>query len=84
MIGDASVDLHGMDVRSALDEVERAIQSAFMHRDSQLRIIHGRGSGRLRDEVHRMLAAHKLVEGYEDDPTGGALGGATFARIARR
>ncbi len=56
-----SVDLHGMRVHTAIPELDRHIRlchSAGMH---VAHIIHGHGTGALRQAVHEALDSHPLV-----------------------
>ena len=56
-----SVDLHGMRVRTAMPELDRHIRlchSAGMH---VAHVIHGHGTGALRQAVHEALDSHPLV-----------------------
>ena len=58
---DISVDLHGMRVRMAIPELDRHIRlchSAGMH---VAHVIHGHGTGALRQAVHEALDSHPLV-----------------------
>lgn len=47
-----------------LKEFEKWYDLAIAHRQSQLIIIHGVGSGRLRDEIHDMLRLKKEVKSF--------------------
>ncbi len=49
------IDLHGLAPEDALVRVERAVNAALLADIDELRLIHGRGSGRLRAALHRML-----------------------------
>jgi len=58
------VDLHGMTVDEALPRLDAFIHAAFRAGFSQVRIVHGKGSGILRREVNRYLSNHPLVRAH--------------------
>ena len=55
------IDLHGMTVDEALPRVEQFLQAAFRSRYYRVWIVHGKGSGVLREEVGIYLSGHPLV-----------------------
>jgi DNA mismatch repair protein MutS2 len=55
-------DLRGMDVADALGEVDRALDRAVLAGLSEVRIIHGLGTGALRSAVQKHLKGHPQVE----------------------
>lgn len=74
-------DLRGMDATEAINEVDRALDRAVLAGLSEVRIIHGLGTGVLRAAVQKHLKGHpqvdsqRLGEGHE----GGR--GVTVARL---
>ena len=62
------VDLHGLLVEEGmarvLDEIDRALQRGA----DRVEIVHGKGSGRMRDAVHRHLALLPGVAAFKLDP----------------
>lgn len=73
-----SVDLHGMREEEARQEAEWFVNAQFAAGRRVGRIIHGKGSGLLRKEIHALLAAYKnhgIVADYRDALP--ALGGVT-------
>ena len=58
------VDLRGMEVSEALLVAERYIDSAVMAKLSQVTIIHGKGTGALRNAVQQMLRRNKAVKSF--------------------
>ena len=58
------VDLRGMEVSEALLIAERYIDSAVMAKLSQVTIIHGKGTGALRNAVQQMLRKNKAVKSF--------------------
>jgi DNA mismatch repair protein MutS2 len=62
------IDLHGLTVAEALSRVERALDDALLADRSELRVIHGRGSGRIRSALHRLLKEIAAVKAFRIDP----------------
>lgn len=62
------LDLHGLIVEEALaqltDEIDRSLQRGA----DRIEVIHGKGSGRVRDAVHRHLASMSVVAAFRLDP----------------
>jgi DNA mismatch repair protein MutS2 len=56
------IDLHGMPVSKALSTVDRWIDKASLLGHKQLKIIHGKGMGVLRDAVRTYLQSHDQVK----------------------
>ena len=82
-IGDVpTLDLHEMSVDIAIHELETFIDRAFVRRDEAVKIIHGRGSGKMRDAVHAWLKKHPTYIGaYRDAHTHGQIGGVTVVAL---
>lgn len=59
-----SLDLRGKYADEAVNEVENAVADALMTNLTALTIIHGKGTGALRQAVHRFLDLHPAVVGY--------------------
>jgi DNA mismatch repair protein MutS2 len=64
----AEVDLHGLTVEEALARAERHLNDALLGDLSELRLIHGKGSGRIRAALHRRLGEISAVRAYRLDP----------------
>ncbi len=65
-------DLHGLYADQALEAAERLLHASFTRRERAIRIIHGKGEGRLRETLHRALRAHPLVLRFRETADGGA------------
>lgn len=63
------LDLHGMTVDEGIRELERAIDNAWASGENRLKIIHGKGTGRLRAAVWNYLRTEKRVGRFELDST---------------
>jgi DNA mismatch repair protein MutS2 len=59
---DPEIDLHGMSVSSALSALDRWIDKASLLGHKQLKIIHGKGTGTLRNAVRTYLKSHDQVK----------------------
>jgi len=59
------VDLHGQDIYSAIYTLEDAINETYALNEPVLRIIHGAGTGALKNAVEKHLENHKLIESHE-------------------
>ncbi len=58
------LDLRGMMTDEAIPIVERYIDSASMARLKTVTVIHGKGTGALRQAVQQCLKKHKLVKSF--------------------
>ncbi|HEX7621294.1 MAG TPA: Smr/MutS family protein, partial [Anaerolineales bacterium] len=75
------LDLRGQRAEDALEMLERYIEKAYMTGLPFVRIIHGKGTGKLRQEVRAALKDHPHVFSFEEggDKEGGA--GVTVAKL---
>ena len=75
------VDLRGLMADDALDKLERYLEQAFLSGLPFVRIIHGKGTGRLRQAVREALRGHEYVRAFEEggDKEGGE--GVTVAKM---
>jgi DNA mismatch repair protein MutS2 len=64
----SSVDLHGLTVEEALARVLAEIDRAIRSGADRVEVVHGKGSGRLRDALHRELAKISTVSAFRLDP----------------
>jgi DNA mismatch repair protein MutS2 len=76
------LDLRGQRTDEALDSLERYLDSAYLAGLPWVRIIHGKGTGKLRLAVREALSHNSHVKSYESggDKEGGE--GVTVARLA--
>lgn len=72
--------LLGYTVAQAVPVVEKYLDHAFMQGVSRVRIIHGVGSGRLREAITNLLAEHPLVHRFHGV---GERGGMTLVELER-
>jgi DNA mismatch repair protein MutS2 len=76
------LDLRGQRAEDALEMLDRYLEKAYLAGLPWVRIIHGKGTGKLRQEVRAALKNHPHVSSYEEggDKEGGA--GVTVAKLA--
>ncbi len=60
-----SLNIIGKTIEEALPIVDKALDNAFLQGVSSLTIIHGMGTGRLREAVEELLSEHPLVKSFE-------------------
>jgi DNA mismatch repair protein MutS2 len=59
------IELRGQTLDEALPKVEQFLDLAFRAGAPRLRVVHGKGTGRMRQAVRDMLAHHPLVKGFD-------------------
>ena len=76
------LDLRGQRTDEALDALERYLDSAYLSGLPWVRIIHGKGTGKLRQAVREALSQHPHVKSFEagGDKEGGD--GVTVAKLS--
>ena len=60
-----SIDLHGLDRVAAIIKVDEFIKDNIKLKNKKIIIIHGIGSGILKNEVHKYLKKNKNVLDYK-------------------
>jgi len=69
------VNLLGLTVDEALEMLERELNRGFLEEVSEVHLIHGHGSGRLREAIQNHLKNHPLVKEFRfADPEKGGTG----------
>ena len=58
------IDLRGMETLEGVLAAERYLDSAVMAKQKTVTLIHGKGTGALREAIHQMLKRNKLVKSY--------------------
>ncbi len=61
---DEELDLHRLTVDEAIPQLDQFLNAAFQAGLYRVRIVHGKGSGVLRQEVRRYLSGHPLVKSH--------------------
>ena len=62
------IDLHGMTVEDAIARVVEEIDLALRRGADRIEVVHGKGSGRIRDALHRKLATIPVIATFRLDP----------------
>ena len=77
---DMELDLHAMTVDQAIPLVHEYLSDAHMAGLKEVRIVHGKGTGTLRQAVMRELKGHPLVRSFR---TGDRFEGSTGATVVQ-
>ena len=77
----AELNLIGKTTADAEYELDRFIDEAYMSSLPRIRIIHGFGTGALKNYVHHFLKNHELIERFEFAPSSQGGNGATIAEL---
>jgi DNA mismatch repair protein MutS2 len=81
-LGEApSIDLHGLDRVDAIRMLDAEISHHAAIGTEVIEIIHGRGTGALRDAVRSHLKSNMLVAYFRDADHPGKQGGVTYAAL---
>lgn len=75
------IDLRGQTAVEAIIAVDQAIDSAILTNTHNLTIIHGKGTGVLRAEIHRHLKTHKAVKKFRLGTFGEGEAGVTIVEL---
>lgn len=75
------LDLRGRRAEEAIELVEKYLDDAVLAGLSQVRIIHGKGTGALRQVVREVLARHPMVQEFGSAPLNQGGDGVTLARL---
>jgi len=77
----SSLDLRGARVDEALDALDRYLDDASLAGLEQVLVIHGLGTGALRDAVRAQAATHPLVKSFRAGERGEGGDGATIVKL---
>ena len=70
------LDLHRLTVDEALPKIDQFLYEAYVARIPSVRIVHGKGTGALRNAVRAWLPKHHLVKSFrwaEQEEGGGGV-----------
>jgi DNA mismatch repair protein MutS2 len=76
-----AVNLIGQRVEEAIDAAERALDQALVSGASILRVIHGHGTGRLREGIREHFRSHPAVEKLRSGDRSEGGNGATILEL---
>jgi len=80
---DGILDLHMFSPKDVSSVVKEYISACIEEDIYELRIIHGKGKGVLRETVHSILKKHPKVADFSLDP-GSSSWGATLVQLRRK
>ena len=78
------VHLRRLTIDEALLKLDQYLNDAFIAGLYQVRVIHGKGTGTLRQVVREQLAKHPLVQSYRPGDYGEGGAGVTIVELAKR
>jgi DNA mismatch repair protein MutS2 len=81
---DAELLLRRLTVEESLDRLDQYLYDAFMAGMPSVRIVHGKGTGKLRHAVHESLDKHPLVKSYRLGDYGEGGYGVTVVELTNR
>lgn len=76
--------LRRLTVDEAIYELDRFLNAAFVTSLLQVRVVHGKGTGTLRQAVHQELAKHPLVRSFRLGGFGEGGAGVTIVELVGR
>jgi DNA mismatch repair protein MutS2 len=81
---DVQLDLRGFRVEDGLEEVEKYVHDAYMAGMPFVRILHGKGTGALRQAIRQQLAHNPLVKSYKSAEANEGGDGVTVVTLGAR
>lgn len=72
---EATIDLHGLPVEEGIETLERFLDQALLHGESEVKVIHGHGGGRLKNAIRAYLKKSPYAESsHSGEPWEGSDG----------
>ncbi len=81
---DGVLDLHTFSPKELPGLLDDYFHECLERKIMDVRIIHGKGKGILRDRVRSILKRHELVKGFETASIDGGGWGATLVRLKKK
>ena len=81
--GRSELNVIGQTTDEAVDTVDKFLDEAFLNSQSQLRIIHGHGTGALRKAIGELLKSHPHVARFAAAPQDQGGSGATLVELKK-
>jgi DNA mismatch repair protein MutS2 len=75
------LDLRGRTTEGALEELERRLDAAYLAGMPYVRVIHGKGTGKLRQVIREWLRSNRYVEAFEAGTPAEGGDGVTVVRV---
>lgn len=79
----SELNLIGKTTLDAEDEIDKFLDDSFVNKMHQVRIVHGFGTGVLKNFVHQFLKGHPHVEGFGFAPQNEGGNGATIVELKK-
>ncbi len=76
------LNIRGRTVEEGLEELERRLDAAYLAGMPFVRVIHGKGTGRLREAIRQALKDNPYVSSFEPGKVGEGGDGVTVVRLA--
>ncbi|MEM8863610.1 MAG: Smr/MutS family protein, partial [Chloroflexota bacterium] len=77
------LDLRGMRIDEGISRLEKHLDQAILSRVPWVRVIHGKGTGRLREAVRQSLKKNPRIIAWEEGKDGEGGAGVTIARLEK-
>lgn len=78
------VHLRRMTADNAIRKLDQYLHDAFMAGLYRVKVVHGKGTGTLRQVAHEVLTNHPLVKSFRDGEYGEGGDGVTIVELAAR
>ena len=81
---DDEIHLRRLTIDEASFKLDKYLNDAFMAGITRVRVIHGKGTGILRNAIHRQLGSHPLIKSYRLGVYGEGGAGVTIVELVYR
>ncbi len=78
---ETEIDLRGKYAFDAITELDKCIDNALLAKINKITVIHGKGTGKLRKEIHNYLKKHPMVKSYRLGVFGEGEAGVTIIEL---
>ena len=78
----SEIDIRGQRVEEAISKIQAFIDEAIMFEVGQLRILHGKGHGILKQSIREYLRAEPMIRNYKDEHVDFGGAGITIVNLA--
>lgn len=78
------IDLHRLTVDEVIPRIDDFLYAAYQTGHLRVWVVHGKGSGVLRQEVRRYLSKHPLVRSYREADSGHGGYGSTQVELTEK
>lgn len=78
------LDMRGWRASDVESQLDHYLNDAYLANLSEVRLVHGKGTGALRQVVRTLLKRHPLVESYNSGSQGDGGDGVTIAKMVAR